>query len=155
MQRVNIIQCFLAVAAVLSVIACKEAAKTSENNALDTASVPVNNDASSMPAYDPSMDPLTVGAQFSKLLHDTLGIKLYEAFLKPGDSSELHTHPDHIVYVLEGGKLAVYFQGVERVEMDLKKGLGFVSGPLSDAAKNIGNTTIRMLIADIYRPRGQ
>ena len=154
MQRVNIILCFLAVATVLSVIACKEAAKTSENNALDSVTMPANNN-SSMPAYDPAMDPLTVGAQFSKLLHDTLGIKLYEASLEPGDSSLLHIHPDHIVYILEGGKLAVYFQGVERKEFDFKAGMGFVSGPLTDAAKNIGTTTVRMLIAEIYRPRGQ
>lgn len=155
MQRINIFQCLLAVVTGLSILACNEAAKTSENNTLDTAAVAANDQTSTMPVYDPAMDPLVKGAEFSRLLHDTLGIKLYEAFLKPGDSSVLHTHPDHIVYVLEGGKLAVYFQGAERVEMDLKKGMGFVSGPLSDAAKNIGTTTIRMLIADIYRPRGQ
>jgi hypothetical protein len=39
--------------------------------------------------------------------------------------------------------------------MDLKTGTGFVSGPLSNAGKNIGNTSIKLLVTDIYRPRGK
>lgn len=66
----------------------------------------------------------------------------------------LHLHPDDAVYVLEGGKLRVSFKGnPEAIIMDMKSGESIVSGPLSDAARNIGNTTIRLLIADIYRPR--
>ena len=101
------------------------------------------------------MEPLTVGAKFSKKLSDTLGVKMYEFTMKPGDSASLHTHPDHAVYVLQGGKLAVTFQGMGRQIMDLKPGMGFVSGSLSDAGKNIGNTTVKLLIMDIYRPRGK
>ncbi len=80
---------------------------------------------------------------------------MYEFTLKPGDSAALHTHPDHSIYVLQGGKLAVTFQGSGRQIMDLKTGTGFISGPLSDAGKNIGTTTVRLLVTDIYRPRGR
>lgn len=101
------------------------------------------------------MEPLTVGAQFSKKLGDTLNIKMYEFTVKPGDSAALHTHPDHTVYVLQGGKLAITFQGVGRQKLDLKTGTGFISGPVSDTGKNIGNTTVKLLVTDIYRPRGE
>jgi hypothetical protein len=67
----------------------------------------------------------------------------------------MHTHPDHTFYVLQGGKLAVTFQGKGRQVLDLKPGMGAISGPLSDAGKNIGNTTIKLLINDIYRPRNK
>jgi uncharacterized RmlC-like cupin family protein len=103
--------------------------------------------------YDPAMDPLTVGAKFSKKLADTLGIKMYEFTLNPGDSAELHVHPDHTVYVLQGGTLAVTFNKVDRRMLELKPGDGFVSGSLSDAGKNIGTTTVKLLVTDIYRPR--
>jgi quercetin dioxygenase-like cupin family protein len=146
--------CFFVLILVLFLIGCNESATTPEKKDMDTTPAVAKIDTPSMPAYDPAMDPLTVGAKFSKKLHDTLNVKMYELTLKPGDSAALHTHPDHAVYVLQGGKLAVTFQGKGRMVMDLKPGMGFISGPVSDAAKNIGNTTIKLLLQDIYRPRG-
>jgi hypothetical protein len=99
------------------------------------------------------MEPLTVGAQFSKKLADTLNVKMYEFTLKPGDSSAIHAHPDHAVYVLQGGKGLISFNGRPPEVMELKTGMGFVSGALTDAGKNIGTTTIKLLVVDIYRPR--
>jgi len=105
------------------------------------------------PAYDSSMDAFTLGGPSIKKLADSLGIKLFITTLKPGDTATLHSHPDHAVYVLEGGEIAVSFQGGPRTIMKLQKGAGFVSGPLSDAAKNTGKTTVKLLIAHVYRPR--
>ncbi len=78
---------------------------------------------------------------------------MYEFTVKPGDSAAMHTHPDHTVYVLQAGKLAVTFKGAGRQIMDFKAGTGFISGPLSDAGKNVGTTTVKLLVTDIYRPR--
>ena len=155
MQQLKTSASFFVLISVLCMIGCNEPATTSEKSDNDTTQVVTNSEASSLPDYDPAMEPLTVGAAFSKKIHDTLNIKMYEYTLKPGDSAALHTHPDHTVYVLKGGKLAVTMQGKGRVIMDLQTGTGFISGPLSDAAKNIGASTIKLLIADIYRPEGK
>jgi len=148
---------FLVLASSLFLIACNEPATTSEKNENDTASKSVtNNDTSSMPAYDPAMEPLTVGAQFSKKLGDTLNIKMYEFTVKPGDSWALHTHPDHTVYVLQGGKVALFIQATGRQDtLTFPTGLALISGPLSDSGRNVGNTTLKMLVQDIYRPRSK
>ena len=79
---------------------------------------------------------------------------MFMVTIKPGDTATLHSHPDHTVYVIEGGELAVTFQGQQRQIMKMQKGMGLVGGPLSDAAKNIGKTTIKLLMTHIYRPRG-
>jgi mannose-6-phosphate isomerase-like protein (cupin superfamily) len=155
MQQAKIKPCFFVLLSAFFIIACNEPAATSTKNEKDTALIVTGNDPFPMPAYDPALAPLTVGAQFSKKLQDTLNIKLYEFTLKPGDSAALHTHPDHVWYVVEGGKLAITFKGTGRQVFDLKPGMGAISGPLSDAGKNIGNTTIKLLVADIYRPRGK
>ena len=105
--------------------------------------------------YDPAMEPLTVGAQFVKKITDTLGVKMYEFTVKPGDSASLHAHPDHLVYVLQGGTLLISMNGGAPQNMELKTGVGFISGPLKDAGKNVGKTTIKLLVADIYRPRSK
>jgi hypothetical protein len=145
---------FLAVIS-LFLIGCSDTANTSEKNDQDTTSVVTYSDTSITPAYDPAMDPLTVGAQFSKKLGDTLNIKMFEVTLKPGDSIALHTHPDHSFYVLQGGKLSVNIQGVGTSEVDLKPGMGWIGGPVTDFGKNIGNTIVKWLEVDVYRPRGK
>ena len=104
-------------------------------------------------AYDSTIDVFTFGGESIKKFADSLGIKMFIATMKPGDTATLHSHPDHTVYVLEGGELAVTFKGQPRQTMKLQKGVGFVSGPLSDAAKNIGKTTVKLLMTHIYRPR--
>ena len=154
MQQIKNSTCFFVSISVLFLISCNESPTTTEKNDIDTTSVVSNSDTSTMPAYDPAMEPLTVGAAYAKKLGDTLNIKMYEFTLKPGDSAALHSHPDHTVYVLQGGKLAVTFQGTGRQILDLKTGVGFISPRLSDAGKNIGNTTIKLLVQDIYRSRG-
>ena len=145
---------FFVVTSILFLIACNGPATTGEKTAEDSTTAISSIDTDAVPAYDPNMDIYNTGGNAIQKLHDTLGIKLYVATMKPGDSAALHSHPDHAVYVLQGGKLAVTFQGKGRQEMNLPTGAGFISGPVADAAKNIGNTTVKMLLADIYRPRG-
>ncbi len=141
---------------VLFLIACNESSTTSEKNGVDTTTVATKSDTATMPAYDPAMEPLTVGAKFSKKLADTLNIKMYEFVVKPGDSWALHTHPDHTVYVLQGGKMALFIQATGRQDtLTFPTGMALISGPLTDSGKNIGNTTMKLLVQDIYRPRGR
>lgn len=136
---------------------CSNDATTAEANKSDTPSVStINRDTTTMPAYDPAMDPLTTGGQMIKKMGDTLGVKMYEFTVKPGQSWGLHTHPDHTVYMLQGGKMALYMREAGRHDtLTFPTGMAFVSGSLSDSGKNIGNTIIKMLVTDIYRPRGR
>ncbi len=147
---------FFVFISVLFLISCNQSATTSEKNDADTTAVVTSSDTSTMPTYDPAMEPLTVGAKFSKKLSDTLGIKMYEFTVKPGDSWALHNHPDHTVYVLQGGKMALFIQATGKQDtLTFPTGMGLINGPLSDSGKNIGNTTIKLLVQDIYRPRGK
>ncbi|MEJ7823709.1 MAG: cupin domain-containing protein [Chitinophagaceae bacterium] len=134
-------------------VACNDTATTNKIAATDSTAV-TDKDTSSMPVYDAAMDPLTVEAAFAKVLGDTLNIKMYEVAFKPGDSALIHTHPDYTLYVLQGGKIAISADG-GRQEMDLKAGMGVIFGSITHSAKNIGNTTIKLLVHDIYRPRGK
>ena len=145
---------FLALVSVLFLVSCNQPATTSEKNDNDTTEVVTTAATTSMPEYDPTMEPLTVGAKMSKKLGDTLGVKMYEFTANPGESWALHTHPDHTVYVLQGGKMALYMRETGRQDtLTFPTGMALISGPISDSGRNIGNTTIKLLVADIYRPR--
>jgi len=134
---------------------CKETVTKENPEAVKDELLSITDNEDPLSSLDPSLDPLKIGKEFSKVYSDTLNVQMYELIMKPGDSVGLHQHLDHSAYVLEGGKLMLYINGTEAVEMDLPTGYGFVSGPLTDSAINIGETTIRILIHEIHRPRVQ
>lgn len=144
---------FFVLISILFLIACNESATTSEKMDMDTTTAVINSDTSSMPAYDATMDPLTVEAPFARKLGDSLNIKMYEVTLKPGDSVALHTHPDHTLFVVQGGKIIITPQGGQGQELDLKTGMGMIMASQTHSGKNIGNTTVKLLVSDVYRPR--
>lgn len=136
---------------ILGFTGCKEA---SESKTMEEPTPEVTaSEAAPVLKIDPATDPLVVGKEFAQVFSDTLNVQMYIMTMKPNDSVGLHVHPDHSVYVLEGGKMLLYINGTDEVEMELETGAGFISGPLTDAAKNIGDTDIRLLIHEIYRPR--
>jgi quercetin dioxygenase-like cupin family protein len=108
----------------------------------------------SMIAYDPTLDPLLVGGSSCKKLGDTLNIKMFECTLNPGQKVPLHVHPDHSIYILEGGKMAFTPKGGARQEGEVPTGAGWINPPITDSSENIGNKDIRFLEVDVYRPRG-
>ena len=159
MEKIKTSICFLLSVSVLLLISCNETTTASEKSDKDTTQVVATRDTISMPVYDRASDPLIVAGANAKLLHDSLGIKMFEAWIKPGELAPLHRHPDHAIYVLEGGKVMVYskdFPGGEKgIPMEFKKGEGWVGGPVTDSARNIGNTTLKLLEIDVYRPRNR
>ena len=132
-------------------IACNNAEMVEKKN-VDTIESRSTTDTSKF-VYDASTDGSKVFPKGTKVLADTLGVKLYEVTMQPGDSMPLHNHPDHIFYVIQGGKGAVYVNGGERQEGEMMNGEGFVNGPVLDKGVNTGKTTVKFIVADIYRPR--
>ncbi|MCX2680195.1 hypothetical protein OOZ15_09620 [Galbibacter sp. EGI 63066] len=135
----------------LLLISCKQSTKNTDKNDIETSEAVVEVvQKEEVPAYDRAKGGHLVGSQMTKMLGDTLGIIMYEFTMEPGDTVGLHSHPKHTVYVLEGGTIAVYWDGTEKQIMELPAGEGFVSPPASDAAVNVGETTIKLLTVDIY-----
>jgi len=150
--KINLTLCFMVLVSLLT-FSCKETI-TKDNPMEEKAQSEVSIDnEDTMPVLDPDLDPLVIGKEFSNVFSDTLNVQMYEFTLKPGDSVGLHQHLDHAVYVIQGGKLKLYINGTDPVDMELKSGVGFVGGPLTDAAKNIGETTIKLILTEIHRPR--
>ena len=114
----------------------------------------VKTETPAMPTYDAAMDPVKVEANvISRILADTLGVKFYELVIKPGDSVGLHSHPDHLVFVVDGGTVELKNKDGVASPTEFKTGMGVVTGPDIHSGKNTGTTTIKMIVADIYRPR--
>lgn len=102
-----------------------------------------------------AQDVHNVAPTMYKVLSDTLGIRMLEATYKPGEMSALHLHPDFALYVLEGGKVEVVSKTGSTQVVDFKTGMGVVLPTDTHTAKNIGTTTLRLVVVEVNRPRGQ
>ena len=139
---------FLALMMSFLFIACNNEKKDDEPIPAETTT-----ESSPVSAYDPAMDPVNVEAAFVTMMADTLGIKFYEVSFKPGDSVNFHTHPDNIIYVLEGGTAEITPKDGETQVVEFKTGMGLVGGPATHKGKIIGTKNLKLLVADVYRPR--
>ena len=117
--------------------------------------VPASPEIAEVYTVDEAMNPLNVYRDKTKVYADSLNVQLYELILNPGDSIGLHAHLDHTIYVLEGGTATIWVNGTDPKEVKFTAGQGWLGGPLTDAAKNTGDTRLRILITEIFRPRMQ
>jgi hypothetical protein len=76
----NVFQSIL-IAASVFFTACNNPETGTEKNNVDTNTTASTKDNSSMPDYDPALDPWNVEAPFAKKFGDTLGIKMFEVTL--------------------------------------------------------------------------
>jgi beta-alanine degradation protein BauB len=93
-------------------------------------------------------DPLEVGPTIYKVLHENERARLMEVTFKPGEKIGEHSHPDHLVYVLEGGKLKISKPDGTSSDFDLQPGQAVWIPRESHSAENIGATRIRLTVTE-------
>ena len=101
---------------------------------------------------DTAMDATKVAANLYKLKGDSLGIRIVEATYKPGQSSAMHFHPDNAIYAISGGKGEFTLKDGTKQTSELKTGIAAVAPAGAHSVKNIGNTTMKILIVEVNRP---
>jgi beta-alanine degradation protein BauB len=57
-----------------------------------------------------------------KLLFENERVRVFEVRFKPGERIAMHSHPDHVVYVLDNGKLKLSYPDGKSVEVVLQAG---------------------------------
>jgi len=134
-----------------ALVACNQESKTGETKTDTTSTGKM--ESSKMPDYDPAMDATKTAGYPATVLADSLNVKAYEFMVNPGDTVPMHAHPDHVIYVLEGGTAEIKGTDGNAQVAEFKKGACMISGPQSHSAKNTGATPIKLLIVHVYRPR--
>ncbi|HSZ87134.1 MAG TPA: cupin domain-containing protein [Puia sp.] len=99
-------------------------------------------------------DAVKAAPNLYKVLADTMGIRVLEATYMPGDSSVMHSHPDYALYVIDGG--AAEFTGKDGTKMvsNMKSGMENIRGAEVHSVKNIGKTSVKVLMVETTRPQG-
>jgi quercetin dioxygenase-like cupin family protein len=98
-----------------------------------------------------AQDPAVVNAKTIKVKFENDRVRVMEATLPPGVKEAVHSHPAYVIYVLEGGRVRNYASDGKTTESELKTGDVIFREPLTHAAENIGNTTMRMMLVELKK----
>jgi quercetin dioxygenase-like cupin family protein len=100
-----------------------------------------------------AQDPIVVAPNMYKKLFENERVRVLEVTFNPGDSLLPHSHPDHHVYAASGGKLKISRPDGTSTDADLKTGDVLFIPAETHWAKNVGTTTIRLVVNELKEPR--
>ena len=97
-----------------------------------------------------AQDMVKTNPKFTKLLTDTVGVRMVKVTLAPGEELVMHTHPVQMVYCLQGGQLTVTFKNGKKETGNYKSG-DAMQAPADPphTTKNTGKSTISFLEIEI------
>ncbi len=96
------------------------------------------------------MDPMKAAANVSKQILENDRVRVLGATFKPGDVAKTHHHPDHVMYVLNGGKLKLSSEG-NTTEMELTAGQAVFLKAQDHEVENIGKTTVEIIVVELKK----
>ena len=87
----------------------------------------------------------------TKLYLENDRVRVYEFLAKPGEKTEMHEHPDYIVYPLTDSLVRFTYKDGRTEEVKFKKGEPKFRGAHSHIVENIGKEEARVLVTDLKR----
>jgi quercetin dioxygenase-like cupin family protein len=97
-----------------------------------------------------AQDPMKVGTNvYKKVVLDNDKVRVMEVEFAPGDVIPWHNHPNHTLYALTNGKLEITDKGKPAAIADIKAGDAMYIPAVTHKAKNIGTTTMKLVVTEI------
>lgn len=96
-----------------------------------------------------AQEPAKVGPSIYKLKLQNPRVRVFEVTFKAGQKIGMHSHPDHVAYVLTPGTLKIMEAGKKPVTLTGKAGDTFFLPAQKHAAQNVGKTTLKILVVEL------
>jgi quercetin dioxygenase-like cupin family protein len=97
-----------------------------------------------------AQDPVKAASNvYKKVVLDNDKVRVIEIEFAPGETAAWHHHPDHVAYALTGGKLEITDKGKKARVADIKAGEALYLPEVTHMAKNIGTTTLKMVVTEL------
>jgi beta-alanine degradation protein BauB len=97
-----------------------------------------------------AQDPVkTAPNGYKNVLLDNDKVRVIAIEFAPGETAPWHQHPNHVVYALTDGKLEITDKGKSPTIADIKAGTAMYMPAVTHMAKNIGNTTLKLIVTEL------
>jgi quercetin dioxygenase-like cupin family protein len=97
-----------------------------------------------------AQDPMKASSNvYKKVLLENDKVRVMEVEFKPGTTAAWHSHPNHTIYALTSGKIEITEKGKSASSMDIKAGTALYMPAVTHMAKNVGTTTIKLIVTEM------
>jgi quercetin dioxygenase-like cupin family protein len=97
-----------------------------------------------------AQDPVKAAQNvYKKVLLDNDQVRVLQVEFAPGEIAAWHQHPNHVIYALTDGKLEITDKGKPANVLDIKAGDTMYLPAVTHMAKNIGTTTVKLIVTEL------
>jgi beta-alanine degradation protein BauB len=97
-----------------------------------------------------AQDPVKAAPNvYKNVLLDNESVRVIAIQFAPGETAPWHQHPTHVIYALTDGKLEITDKGKPPAIIDVKAGTAIYMPAVTHMAKNIGNTTVKLIVTEL------
>jgi len=96
-----------------------------------------------------AQDPLRVASNAYGLLLENDRARVLRLYLKPGDKAAMHSHPDHIIYVVKGSKGQIVSSSGNMETLDMETGKALFLEAQSHEATNVGDADLELIVVEL------
>ena len=86
----------------------------------------------------------------SNVIMENDRVRVSKILFKPKDKIPLHSHPDHVVYVIKGGEIKITASGKTDVP-NLKTGQAIFFKAQSHEVENTGKNDVGLLVVELKK----
>jgi quercetin dioxygenase-like cupin family protein len=97
-------------------------------------------------------DPAKIDPSIYRCTLENERVRLCEVIFKPGAKIALHRHPDRVVYVVGGGRLAVTGEDGKTRDYTYEPGQAFWFTASSHSAVNNGKAEVKLVMVELKQP---
>lgn len=101
---------------------------------------------------DNSDDIVKISPEVHTVVFENDMVRLLEVSVKPGASVPMHTNPENINYILQGGTLRLVEPDGTAVDVQLAERQVIPAPVGRHAVENVGPTLVRTLCIELKRP---
>jgi beta-alanine degradation protein BauB len=94
------------------------------------------------------LDPKIVASNVYTVVNENEKMRVVRVTFKIGETAKMHHHPQHMIYVLKGGKLSLTSGGKTQA-IDLKEGSAVFMEAQDHEATNIGDSVVDMIVVEL------
>ncbi len=97
-----------------------------------------------------AQDPVKVSSNvYKKVLVENDKVRVLEVVFSPGAKTDWHSHPNHVIYAETSGKIEITDKGKPAKMMDIVAGTAMYMPAVTHMAKNVGTTTIKLIVTEL------
>jgi len=99
-----------------------------------------------------AQDPVKVAPNNYKVALENDSVRVANVMVKAGEKIATHSHPDHLVYAVNGGKLKFTYPDGKTKDVELKSGEATWIKAETHAGENVGTTELKLVLFELKKP---